>query len=302
MRILLTGSSGFIGRHLRESLELSHTVNAPSHAELDVTDANAVDAAVSKGRFDAVVHSAVQGGAAVLESTLRGFWNLARNASRMDRLIYFGSGAEFGKHRDLHKVGESQLGDEVPRDAYGLAKLLCTELARRSERILNLRLFGVFGLHEGYASKFISNTVAKALLGLPIVIRQDVLFDYLWVEDLVPVVSRFLEGDLEVPDVNVTPTHSISLSEIAEIVLRETGRPEDFSVEAPGQNFEYTGDNSRLRRLCPRLTFTPMELGIKRLLGYYRERIETVDREVLALDEYRRRCRIRRTASAEWET
>lgn len=293
MKILLTGGSGFVGRHLRESLSATHHVVAPSHAELDVTDAARVEDAMAAGRFDAVIHAAVQGGPQVLETTLRGYWNLARNAGRVDRILYFGSGAEFGKHRHLVQIGEDRIGEETPRDPYGFAKLLCNDHCRRTANIVNLRLFGVYGPYEGYRAKFISNAVAKSLSGVPIVIRQNVVFDYLWIDDLARIVPRFLEGERRFADVNVTPTAPVQLTDIATIVLRETGRPARFDVETPGLNNEYTGDNRRLLELCPGFTFTPIDEGVQALVAYYRSHIDTIDREMLEADEYRRRCATR---------
>ena len=293
MRILLTGATGFVGRHVLEALSERYTIVAPRHAELDVTDATAVDAILRGSRFDAVVHAAVQGGASVMQTTLRGFWNLASNAGRVHRLIYFGSGAEFAKHRDLVKVREEQIGEETPRDDYGLAKLLSTQLCRQSPNIVNLRLFGIYGPYEGYTAKFISNAIAKTLAGVPLTIRQDVVFDYLWIDDLIRVLPRFLEGEREFADVNVTPTVSVRISEVAGLVLRAAGRSAECEIELPGMNFQYTGDNARLLELCPGLTFTPLDEGVRRLFAYYRERIETIDRAALETDEYRRRLTTR---------
>jgi len=293
VRILLTGGSGFVGRHLREALEINHDLAAPSHRELDVTDSAQVDSALRGGRFDAVIHAAVQGGPQVCETTLRGFWNLARNSSRVGRILYFGSGAEYGKHRDLVKISEDRIGEETPRDPYGFAKLLCNDLCRRSENITNLRLFGVYGPYEGYAAKFISNAVAKSLSGIPLVIRQNVVFDYLWIDDLIRLLPGLLEGERVFADLNVTPTESTTLTEIAAIVLRETRQAPDFEIDTPGLNRQYTGDNARLLQVNPGFMFTSVEEGVRKLIGYYRSHPGTIDREMLAADEYRRRCETR---------
>jgi nucleoside-diphosphate-sugar epimerase len=293
VRILLTGGSGFVGRHVLEGLGERYTIVAPTHGELDILDAAAVDAALRGSRFDAVIHAAVQGGASVMQTTLRGFWNLARNAGRVHRLVYFGSGAEFAKHRDLVKVKEEQLGEETPRDDYGFAKLLSTQLCRESANIVNLRLFGLYGPYEGCKAKFISNAIAKTLAGIPITIRQDVVFDYLWIDDLIRVLPRFLEGERAFADVNVTPTASARISDIAAMVRRAAGQSPECEIELPGMNFQYTGANARLLELCPELAFTPPEEGVRRLFAYYRERIETIDREALEADEYRRRLTTR---------
>lgn len=301
MKILLTGGSGFVGQHIRESLGETYTIVAPTHAELDVTDAAQVDRILRDGRFDAVIHAAVEGGAHVLDSTLRGFWNLSRNAGRVDRILYFGSGAEYGKHRDLIEITEERIGDETPRDAYGFAKLLCNTIARASGNIVNLRLFGVYGPHEGYKLKFISNAVAKTLAGFPLVIRQNVVFDYLWIDDLVRLLPRFLEGERAFGDVNVTPTQSVSLAEIASIVLRRLHREAAFETELPGFNYQYTGDNARLLQLCPGFTFTSIEDGVQSLIAHYAARVGTLDRDALGADDYRRRCMTRASAAEGME-
>jgi GDP-L-fucose synthase len=293
LRFLLTGGSGFIGRSLLETLGHSHEIFAPSHAALDVTDAVAVDRVFRERRFDAVLHTAVQGGEGVLESTLRGYWNLARHAGEVARLFYFGSGAEYGKQRDLVKVREDEIGRCMPADPYGLAKLLCNEDGRRRARITNLRLFGVYGPHEGYLFRFISNSIVKTLLEMDIVVRQDVVFDYLYIEDLVRVVARFLEQDPDLSDVNLTPTESISLRQILATISSVSSSRSRVRFETDGLNYQYTGDNGRLLEALPDFRFLSYEEGIRRLYEHYASRRETLDRDAVVRDDYFVRSRPR---------
>lgn len=293
MKILLTGGSGFIGRNLLEGLGERHEVFAPSHRDLDVTDTAAVDRIFRERRFDAVLHAAVEGGDRVLETTLRGYWNLVRHAGEVGRILYFGSGAEYGKQRDLVKVREEEIGRVVPSDAYGLAKLLCNEDARHRSRVTNLRLFGVYGPHEGYLFRFISNSIVKTLLGLDLVLRQDVVFDYLHVSDLVAIVERLLSAAPGVTDINVTPTDSISLRQIVAIISAAASRPLAVEFQTPGLNCQYTGHNGTLLGLLPDLRFTPYEGGIRGLYRYYDERREGLDRDSVVRDDYLVRTRPR---------
>jgi dTDP-4-dehydrorhamnose reductase len=56
VRVWLSGGSGFVGRHLVEAFD---DVLAPSHAEVDVTDAEAVRRSVGQFEPDVVVHAAI---------------------------------------------------------------------------------------------------------------------------------------------------------------------------------------------------------------------------------------------------
>ena len=56
MKVWLTGGSGFVGRHLVEAFD---DVLAPSHAEVDVTDRDAVRRSVEAYQPDVLVHAAI---------------------------------------------------------------------------------------------------------------------------------------------------------------------------------------------------------------------------------------------------
>ena len=64
MRAWISGGSGFVGRHLVEAFD---DVLAPSHAEVDVTDAEAVRRSVGAFEPDVVVHAAILNDFARLE-------------------------------------------------------------------------------------------------------------------------------------------------------------------------------------------------------------------------------------------
>jgi dTDP-4-dehydrorhamnose reductase len=56
MRVWLSGGSGFVGGHLKEAFD---DVLAPSHAEVDVTEAEAVRRSVDEYEPDVIVHAAI---------------------------------------------------------------------------------------------------------------------------------------------------------------------------------------------------------------------------------------------------
>lgn len=297
MRIFITGGRGFIGRSLAEHLSKSHEVFSPSHGELDLLDSDAVSAYVRGNEPDAVIHAANRGGTRdalnaqkVVEDNLRMFFNVLRGAGEEKKVIYFGSGAEFGKHRDLHKVGEDKFGESVPRDDYGFYKYVCNKQAEKSGNVTNLRLFGVFGKYENYEFRFISNAILKNLFGQPITINQNVVFDYLYIPDLITVVEHFLSPKAKPASYNVTPDSSIDLLTIAKTINEIAEKPSEIRVLNPGLNHEYTGSNARLKGEMPSLGFCPYAKAIGELYSYYSENLGKIDKSRIIADPYLSGC------------
>ena len=58
MKLLITGGGGFIGKNLAEQYSGTFDVAAPTRAELDLLDAEAVRTYLVHHRFDAVIHAA----------------------------------------------------------------------------------------------------------------------------------------------------------------------------------------------------------------------------------------------------
>lgn len=288
-KILLTGGSGFIGRNILEYLEQKYTVLAPAYDELDILNHFLVDDFIKNNKIDIIIHTAVGRGNTVFKDTLRMFFNIVRNSDKVKKIIIFGSGAEYNKKRNLIEVTEDEIGKYIPEDNYGLAKYYSNEVTRGIKNVVNLRLFGVFGKYEGYRFKFISNSIVKALLDLNIEIAQDVIFDYLYMDDLVHILQHFIENNFEYSDYNITPTESVSLIEITEIIMEITKNKSEVVTMNEGKNYQYTGSNNRLIEFVGNFTFTPYKESISQLINYYDQDIEKLDKNLIVEDIYLKR-------------
>ncbi len=296
MRILVAGGSGFIGRNLVESLGRSHEVLAPSRAELDLADPDALDAWFARHEVDVVVHSAVRPGhrnaadpSRQLWTNLRMFFGMMRHADRFGRLVFLSSGAVYDVARSLDRVAEEHLGRAVPSDEHGLSKYVIAQYLDEMHRsgghdAVELRLFGVFGRYEDYAIRFVSNAICKALLGMPITLRQNRTFSYLYINDLGPIVERFLAGDHDAAAYNVVPDWTDDLREIAERVKARSGTDLPIIVGESGDGLAYCASNARLRAEMPDLQFTPMDEAIDDLYAWYAANL-AIDRSVLITDK-----------------
>ena len=292
MKLLLTGGSGFIGRNLVEYFSTNHVVSAPSSYELNLLDAASVRQYLCANHFDAIIHAAttrsnrrVAAPADMLDRNCRMFFNLMRNDGLFGKMIHFGSGAEYDRAGLPTRVREDYFDTRVPPDPYGFSKYICAKYIQRSERILNLRLFGVFGKYEDYTVRFISNACCRVLKGLPILIRQDVTFDYLWAGNLARITEWFLVHDPRYKTYNVCAGKGVRLSELATIVARVSGKDPKISIATPGMGLEYTGDNSLLLNEVGELEFTSMEESIADLYSWYEKNLDRIDLEQLRFDD-----------------
>lgn len=294
MNILITGGSGFIGKNLVEGLKDGYKIFAPGHAQLEVTDSKAVRKYIKKNKIKTVIHTAVKGGDHVLENILRMFMAIYNNLDLLDKFINFGSGAQYTKTRDLKKVKETELGKFIPQDNYGLGKLICSQIAKGNPKVTTLLPFGIFGPGENYRFKFIANSIVKNLLGFPIKIKQNVIFDYLYIKDMIPIVKFFIDNHEYYGDYNITTTQSISLVEIVNIVNKITEKPSKVTVVNKKLNYQYTGSNSKLKKTIPELKITSYEDTIKDFYKYFKRRIETLDKSAIIQDEYFKKSQVKK--------
>lgn len=291
MKILVTGGSGFIGKNLIAHLSGKHTVFAPRHGELELLGSYQVRQYFLKHDIDIVVHAAVKPGhrnaknpADQLYNNTRMFFNLIRNTSRFRKMIFLSSGAVYDQRHSLTKVKEDFFDISVPTDEHGFSKYICARYVERAENIVELRLFGVFGKHEDYAIRFISNAICKTLFDLPITIRQNRRFDYLYIDDLGPIIEHFMECETGHKCYNVTPDVASELRTLAGKILAMSGKDLPVVIAQPGMGSEYSGDNGRLRREVPGLSFTEIDEAIRHLYDWYAERRGMIDRGILLVD------------------
>lgn len=299
MNILITGAKGFIGSHLASYLEQKgqYRLFTPSSKELNLQDEVAVDNYIDTKKIDLIIHCANKGGTRdsllmddIVHNNLRMFFNIAKQASKVKKIIHLGSGAEYAKHKPIVNAKEDDALVQMPLDDYGFYKSICSRYIERSSNIINLRVFGCYGIGENYLIKFISNSIAKHIVGLPIIINQNVFFDYIYVNDIVKMIAYFIENDGEHSVYNITRGEKIDLLTLVDIINNTEDNVVPVQVLTSGLNMEYTSDNNRILEEMGGFIFTSYEQAIKDMYQHFQSNGVILNSKLLEEDKYIKQC------------
>ena len=298
-KILITGGNGFIAKSLKEQLSSAenyqgkflrwpYNIVSYNSSQLDLTDSKKVEKFITNRGYDIVIHGATYDAAPefsdknpnlVLEKNLRMFFNIARCSDHFGKMIYFGSGAEFNRENWTSKMKESYYNENVPIDQYGYSKYLMNKHSLESSNIYNLRLFGVFGEYDDWRYRFIPNACCKAVLGKPIKMRFNSVFDYLYIDDLAKVVKWFINNTPKYKNYNICTGECYSYKDLAEKIKRVSGKDLDIVVENDTGGYEYSGDNTRF---CEEsgIKFQNIDDSIKKIYNWYNQNNSIIDEKL----------------------
>lgn len=248
MKILVTGARGFIGEYISKSISAQHTVLAPTREELDLTDISTVTKWFNHNQIDAVIHSAVAGRhdpfsteSVYLTNSLLMFRNLWLNRHCYSKLINLGTAYEFDLNVDNSNVREESVIDHLPLTSYGLAKNLIARIINDTDNFYNLRLFGVF--HETESSqRFFKKVIEQE----NITINNDQYFDYIYLEDIIPMIRCILDDSAQHRDINMVYPNKYRLSEVANELCELLGLNKNKIKIAASNGCNLSGDSSRL--------------------------------------------------------
>jgi GDP-L-fucose synthase len=296
MNIFITGSNGFVGSHLKEHLQTNYSqykLFTPSSKELNLLDELAVDDYILSNNIDMIIHLANRGGGRdtidmknVTEYNLRIFFNIAKHEKNVKKIISFGSGAEYGKHKPIINAKEEDYLKMQPLDEYGFYKSITSKYIEKSDKLVQLRIFGAYGEYENYRYKFISNAIVKNLLKLPIVINKNVYFDYIYIDDLVKMIDWFIHNDSKEKIYNVTTGKKIDLISLVNIVNEVSDFKSEIRVLHDGLNNEYTSNNDKVMKEIGDFRFISHKDAIMKMKDYFSHNIDNLDKETVINDLY----------------
>jgi nucleoside-diphosphate-sugar epimerase len=279
MRVLVTGASGFVAKHLVPSLARSHDVFALTHdagrapeaagVETLIVDLRQLDDA-SLPNVDAIVHLA-QANVPFPDGARDLF---AVNTASTLALLEHGRscGAArfvFASTASVYGFGDRPWTEEDPTaatDFYSATKLAGERLVRAYDGFLGttiMRLVAPYG--PGQRNRMIPRLIESVHEGRAITLNEGgrPRMNPIFVGDVVRLVEASLESDGS-QLVNVAGDEAASIRELAEAIGRVVGREPVFE---PGQNAA-PGDivcaNERMRAAFAIGELTPLAEGLAR--------------------------------------
>lgn len=300
MKALITGASGFVGGYLRDHLEAHGDTVVALEGEIDITDGDAIRAAIEDEAPDAVYHLAAASNVGsswtapveVLRVNAEGTLNLllACEAAGVDRVLNVGSAEEYGKV-DAADLPLTETAPLRPVTPYGVSKVAADYLALqaylgRGLGVVRVRPFNHLGPSQ--SGRFVASALAEQVarnehLGNDVVLAGDLSprRDFTDVRDVVRAYRLLvLQGELgEV--YNVCSGVDVAVSEVAEHLISRADRPMRIELDPerlrPVELPVLRGDNTKLREATGWEPEVALEDTLDDLLDWWRQRVASGD-------------------------
>lgn len=279
MKVLITGSNGFIGKHLVKSLLNINIEVIP----FDISDGNDIcnwESIKSIKDIDYIVHLASKTFVPHSYTYPRNFFHLSIVGTlncleycRLNdsKLIYLSS----------YLYGEPDylpVDEEHPTKAfnpYAASKLECENLCHyyyeffKTKSII-FRPFNVYG--EGQLKDFLIPTIINQAKQGDIYLKDGTpKRDYVYVEDLVSAITQALKNDtVEHDTFNIASGESYSVNEIVQLVLQQFKNGKKVYYEQAPRNNDVSdtrGNSSKIQKLLnwrPKVTISE---GLKKMIS-----------------------------------
>lgn len=247
-KILIVGSTGFIGSYLYRNLSKKYSVYCVDKTNVDVLNTEQITKFLRLVSPNVVINCLTFGGKEnvnSLNSEFVGknfslFYNFFINSNLFDLYINIGSGAEFDRSRDISLAKEEDIFTRFPKDAYGFAKNFIARHISGIDKFITLRLFGCFGGEEPELRLLKKYTTSTEQFQL-----NDRHFDYFSIQDFAKVVNYVIDNNIGGIDLNCVYKNKILLSELLSLYDQINNRKGNFFINSVDK-LNYTGDSSLL--------------------------------------------------------
>lgn len=248
MNILITGGNGYIATGLYKRLSSKYNITSISRQTFDLSNHEQTKSWFADKFFDIVIHTAIIGGnrlkvenGETILSNLLMFDNLVDVKKHFNKLITFGSGAEFVN----------------PKSPYGLSKKIINTLCQTLPNFYNLRLYALFDDNED-KRRFIKNNIYRYINQENIIIYKNKYMDFFYFEDFTKIVELYIHSNDLPKEIDCVYQKKYSLFDIGMIINSLDSHKSKMIIEDNQPETDYTGNYYDLN-----IAYIELEQGIK---------------------------------------
>lgn len=282
-KVLVTGGQGFIGGHVIQGLlDRGYQVSSFDRRAVkdiagvqdfvgDIRDKNAVDQAIFD--CDGVIHLAgILGTSETLQHIIE-----TSEVNIMGTLNVFEAVKKYKKRCVYITL------PDVWHNVYAITKRTAKDFALLYNRefgthINIVRGFNVYGEGQKYkpVRKFAPSFIIRAIMGQPLQVYGDgsQLVDLVYVKDTAEILIRALELDKVADEVIDSGSgNGEPLIKVAKIIAGMLKAKIEFLPMRPGETSKaiIRGDTTILHKWLGKFKFTPLEVGMKKTVGWYKK-------------------------------
>jgi|TARA_R110000824_G_scaffold333971_2_gene520506 GDP-L-fucose synthase len=295
-RILVTGGTGLVGKHLKDILPKADYVTSKPW---NLLNSNRADDLLYIFQPDVVIHLAARVGGIMdnitypveyLEENTLINTNLLRACHKHDvqKVISIGSTCIYPDVVEEYPMKEKDLFNGPPPPdnfAYAMSKrLMVTQIDSYKKQynrdwsyLVPCNLYGEHDKYEEHHSHFVSALIKKLyeaenkveIWGTGKPLRQ-----FMYAGDLARVIKDMIENDI-VGNFNVAPDDGISIEEITKIGIEACGKGDleiVYDKTKPDGQYRKDVDSSKLLSVLKDFEFTSLRDGISKVYEDYCER------------------------------
>jgi len=293
MKVLITGSSGMVGREL---VKLMPDAFCPSSSELNLMDSIAVKKYMDHEKFDYVIHLAAYVGSLhdnIDNRTLYFDQNILMNTiitkcayeSGVRNFLGILSTCIYPDNVKTFPIKEEKLHDGAPHEdlmSYAYAKRShAVQLTAYKEAfdvnynyLIPCNLYGLVSeAHKG-RSHFVNDLIHKIIVAkrsqhdhLTLFGDGTPLRQFMYSGDLAKVIKMYVDKGHN-SSFNVAPDMNLTVNDIALVALKACdaqGMSIKYDMSKPNGQYRKDVDTTILKRLMPKIEFYDLKSGIKKI-------------------------------------
>lgn len=249
MRLLITGSNGYIGRSICQTLR-SHNYEIVNinRTVCDLRDSLSVKSFFAKHSFfDCVIHTAAvivgekiqADNVDILKDNISMFYNLYKHRDQFSKFISLGSGAEL-------------LGSNSP---YGMSKKMIRNIILETDNFFNMRIYGIFD-HMELNTRFIKANILRYIYKNPLIVYKNKYMDFIYMQDFINLLVYYLSNNAP-KEIDCVYRQKYKLSDIANLINKLNTYNVDIIINNHQQDQPYCGEANEL------ISYMGLENGIK---------------------------------------